>query len=134
MVRLGGGNTKSRTDKRVQTNGTDTSKWLHHVFELAFLKPEDAGDSFAENLIPNMPNVKKKKVEDFVYYVLSIYNGSKALCPHSVWYEIPSNSRTTNNGPEAFLSHYNEQFYVSYPSMFVLLDILTKMQTTTFVT
>jgi hypothetical protein len=36
---------------------TDISKWLHHFFGLAFLNPEDVGDSFAEDLIPDMPSI-----------------------------------------------------------------------------
>ena len=53
------------------------------------------------------------------------------MFPPSVWAEIPSNSRRTNNGPDAFHFHYNEQFYSSHPSMFVFLDNFTKIQATT---
>ena len=46
---------------------TDISKWLRHFFGLAFLNPEDADDSFAEDLIPDMPS--DNKVHDFADYV-----------------------------------------------------------------
>jgi hypothetical protein len=98
---------------------------------LAFLNPEDVGDSFAVDLIPDMPS--DNKVQDFADYVLSTYVDDNAMYPPSVWAEIPSNSRRTNNGPEAFNSHYNEQFYSSYPSMFVFLDTLTNIQPTTYI-
>ena len=77
------------------------------------------------DLIPNMPS--DNKVQDFADYVLSTYIDNNAMYPPSVWAEIPSNSRRTNNGPEAFNSHYNEQFYSSHPPTFVFLDTLTKI-------
>lgn len=69
---------------------------------------------------------EKERVEDFADYVLSIHIDGQALCPHSLWSVIPIYYKRITNEPKAFHSHYNEQFYVSYPSMFVLLDILTK--------
>ena len=99
--------------KEYKLNGSDISKWLHHFFGLAFLRPEDVGDSFAEDLIPfpDMPN--DKRVETFADYVLSTYIEDSALFPPSVWAEIPSTARRTNNGPEAFHAHYNEVFCVA---------------------
>jgi hypothetical protein len=48
---------------------TDISKWLHHFFGLAFLNPEDVGDSFAVDLIPDMPS--DNKVQLFADYIMS---------------------------------------------------------------
>jgi hypothetical protein len=115
--------------KEYKKNVTDISKWLYHFFGLAFLNPEDVGDNFAEDLIPGMPS--DNKVQNFADYVLSTYVDDNAMFPPSVWAEIPSNSRRTNNGPEAFHSHYNEQLYSSHPSTFVFLNTLTKIQPTT---
>ena len=58
-----------------------------------------------------MPN--DKRVETFADYVLSTYIEDSALFPPSVWAEIPSTARRTNNGPEAFHAHYNEVFCVT---------------------
>ena len=30
-------------------------------------------------------------------------------------------------------SHYNEQFYAAHPTIFIFLDVLSKIQTTTYV-
>jgi hypothetical protein len=60
---------------------TDISKWLHHFFGLAFLNPEDVGDSFAEDLIPDMPS--DNKVQDFADYVVSTYVDEAKLSPTS---------------------------------------------------
>ena len=117
--------------KEYKKNVTDISKWLYHFFGLAFLNPEDVGDNFAEDLIPGMPS--DNKVQNFADYVLSTYVDDNAMFPPSVWAEIPSNSRRTNNGPEAFHSHYNEQLYSSHPSTFVFLNTLTKIQPTIYI-
>jgi hypothetical protein len=44
---------------------------VNTFFGLAFLNPEDVGDSFAVDLIPDMPS--DNKVQDFADYVLSTY-------------------------------------------------------------
>ena len=56
------------------------------LFGLAFLKPEDVGDSFAEDLIPDMPS--DTKVEKFADYVLSTYIEDNVLFPPPVWTEM----------------------------------------------
>ena len=65
--------------------------------------------------------------------MLSTYIEDNDLFPPSAWAEIPSTARRTNNGPEEFHAHYNEQFYVSHPSMFVFLDNIIKIQATTYI-
>jgi hypothetical protein len=47
------------------------------VDTLAFLNPEDVGDSFAVDLIPDMPS--DNKVQDFADYVLSTYVDDNAM-------------------------------------------------------
>ena len=78
-----------------------------------------------------MPN--NRTVEQFSDYVLSTYIDDTALFPPSIWAEVPSFVRRTNNGPEAFHAHYNEQFYKAHPSMSVFMDTLEKIQATTYV-
>jgi hypothetical protein len=59
-----------------------------------------------------------KRIEQLSDYVLNTYiDDTTATFPTSTWSEVPSLVRRTNNGPEAFHSHYNEQFYKSHPSM-----------------
>lgn len=117
--------------KEFKKSGSDISKWLHHFFGLAFLSPEEVADCFAEDLIHDMP--KDKKVEAFADYVLSTYVDDNALFPPTVWAETPTTARRTNNGPEAFHRHYNDQFYSSHPSMFVFIDNIIKLQATTYI-
>jgi hypothetical protein len=37
----------------------------------------------------------------------------------------------TTSGPEVFHRHYNEQFLSAYPTIFMFLDVLQHIQTTT---
>lgn len=117
--------------KEYKRYGSEISKWLIHFFGLAFLDPEDVSDSFSEDLIPDMPS--NRAVEQFSDYVLATYIDDTAMFPPSTWAEVPSTVRRTNNGPEAFHAHYNEQFYNSHPSMFIFMDTLEKIQATTYV-
>jgi hypothetical protein len=47
----------------------------------------------------------------FYSFLTQKYIEDSALFPPSVWAEIPSTARRTNNGPETFHAHYNEQLY-----------------------
>jgi hypothetical protein len=49
-------NSNDRQYSLPQQYVTDISKWLQHFFGLAFLNPEDVGDIFAEDLIPDSRN------------------------------------------------------------------------------
>ena len=42
-------------------------------------------------------------------------------------------TKWTNNGPEAFHSHFNGQFYSAHPPIYVFLDVLLKQQTVTYI-
>ena len=67
-------------------------------------------------------------------YVLNTYiDDTTATFPTLTWSEVPSLVRRNNNGPKAFHSHYNEQFYKSHLSMFIFMDTLTKLQAITYV-
>jgi hypothetical protein len=54
--------------------------------------------------------------------------------PPTLWFSLPSlNAKRTTNGAELFHAHYNEQFYAVHPTIFIFLDVLSKIQTTTYV-
>ena len=52
--------------------------------------------------------------------------------PPGLWAEVPSTLKRTNNSTEAFHSHFNAQFYSAHPSSFVFMDLLQKVQATTY--
>ena len=44
----------------------------------------------------------------------------------------PEEKRTTN-GVESFRAYLNEQFYASHPTIFVFVDVLLKLKTTSYI-
>ena len=54
--------------------------------------------------------------------------------PPTLWSSLPSpNAKRITNGAESFHAHYNEQLYAAHLTIFIFLDILSKIQTTTYV-
>jgi hypothetical protein len=54
-----------------------------------------------------------------------------------LWSSLPSlNAKRTTNGAELFHAHYidyNGQFYAAHLTIFIFLDVLSKIQTKTYV-
>ena len=70
------------------------------------------------------------------YWIRSIYKGTPpdSRFPPTLWSSLPSlNAKRKTNGAESFHAHYNEQFYAAHPTIFIFLDVLSKIQTTTYV-
>ena len=106
-------------------------QWLKLAFGFPFLDPAEVEDSFVEDWMPQAPN--DERAEMFSDYVLNNYILDSAKFPPIMWAEIPSTVKRTNNGAEAFHSHFNRQFYSCHPTIFVFLDVLTKTQTNTYI-
>lgn len=94
-------------------NDTEIGKWIKYFFGLAFLSPEEVSDVFFE-LIEIAPN---NNALGFSNYVYKTYIEQNCLYPPKMWAETPSTSPRTTNGPEAFHSHYNAQFYNPHPAV-----------------
>ena len=70
----------------------------------------------------------------FSDYILENYIKADSKYPPSIWAAPPNvDSKRTTNGPESFHSHFNSQFYASHPSIFIFLNVLQKIQTTTYI-
>jgi hypothetical protein len=70
----------------------------------------------------------------FVDYVLDTYVFNVSCYPPSFWEAAPTpNSKRINNGSESFHSHYNEQFYSHHPNIYIFIDVIKKIQATTYV-
>ena len=66
------------------------------------------------------------KCHQFADYMLENYVSSDARYPLSfgqIFHEKEV------NGPEAFHSHFNGQFYSTHPSIFIFIGVITKIQT-----
>ena len=74
-----------------------------------------------------------KRVVEFADYLKKYYMTDESMFPPILWSQVPSDSKRTNNGPESFHAHYNEQFYSSHPAIYVFIDNIIKFQTTTYI-
>jgi len=92
---------------------TEIGKWIKYFFGLSFISPEEVPDVFCE-LIEIAPNSDVLNFSDYIY---DNYIQENCLFPPEMWAEIPSDLPKTTNGPEAFHSHYNAQFYSTHPSI-----------------
>ena len=51
-----------------------------------------------------------------------------------MWASVPdSNSLRTNNVPESFHVHFNAHFYARHHNIFIFLDVLQQIQTSTYI-
>ena len=109
---------------------SDIGKWLTNFFELPFLKPDEIEDYFVEDLFGEAP--QDSRCEQYADYVLNTYTTDTRF-PPTVWAEEPSETKRTNNGAESFHAHFNEQFYIHHPTIFIFIGVLTKIQATTYI-
>ncbi|XP_071173818.1 uncharacterized protein [Mytilus edulis] len=110
---------------------SDISKWLKGIFGIAFLAPDEVADCFVEDFMAVVPN--DKPCIEFADYLTDTYITDESLFPPHLWAEVPSSLKRTNNGPESFHAHYNEQFYHSHPSIYIFLDTIIKLQSVTYI-
>ena len=89
-------------------------------------------DCFIDDVMPDLPN--DSRCIAFADYIVETYVAEEARFPPELWAAVPPNEmKRTNNGPEAFHSHFNQQFYAAHPSIFVFMDVLLKLQTVTYI-
>jgi len=99
---------------------------------MSFFKPESVAECFVEDIMSDAPQDAKSL--EFADYVLENYIEDGATFLPVLWSEEPSDRRRTNSGCEAFHCHYNEQFYSPNPSIFNFIDVVKKIQSTTYIT
>ena len=112
-------------------SSNEIGKWLKHSFGLHFLRPSDVEDSFCEDVMSATP--EDHRCSKYADYLFENYVTSHSKFPPEMWAEIPSNNKRTNNAAESFHAHFNAQFYTAHPTIFVFLEVLLKLQATTYV-
>jgi hypothetical protein len=113
-------------------NESNIEKWLRSFFGLAFLDPSDVEDCFEDDIMKVLP--EDPRCISFADYILESYIVPDSRFPPTLWSSLPSlNTKRATNGAESFHAHYNEQFYAAHPTIFIFLDVLSKIQTTTYV-
>ena len=98
---------------------------------MAFLPAGELEDSFVEDYMSDIPS--DNKCEKFADYLTDNYVTTELKFPPHLWAEGPSDYKRTNNGPESFHAHFNEQFYFGHPGIYTFLDVLQKVQTTNYI-
>jgi len=110
----------------------EIGKWLPQFFGLPFLPVEEIEDCFVEDIMSEVPS--DEKCTAFADYVLDTYVSNVSRYPPSFWAAaLTPNCKRTNNGSESFHSHYNEQFYSHHPNIYIFIDVIKKIQATTYV-
>ena len=80
-------------------------------------------------LIADSPS--DNKCMKFADYILEFYIDKNSRLPPTIW-ASPDQKRTTN-GAESFHAHLNEKSDASHPNIFVCVDVLLKLQTTSYI-
>ena len=113
----------------------ELSRWLRLFFGLPLLPCGEVQEAFAEDIMADAPNSSSATL--FADYVYENYISADAQFPPSMWAQPPDLFNTvpyTNNGAEAYHSHLNAEFYVKHPNIYIFVDVLKKIQSTTYVT
>jgi len=71
----------------------------------------------------------------FADYLVQNYVTSESKFPPCMWTANSDDDvKGTNNGPESFHSHYNEKFYTAHSSIYIFIDVIKQIQSTTYIT
>jgi hypothetical protein len=105
---------------------SEIGKWMKGLFGIAFLNRDEVAGCFVEDFMSVCYD--DKRVVEFADYLTD-----ESMFPPILWLQVPSDSKRTNNGPESFHAHYNEQFYSSHPAIYIFIDNIIKFQTTTYI-
>jgi hypothetical protein len=96
---------------------SEESKWLR---------------KFLEEIISDAPG--NERCLQFADYVPAGYITDSSTFPPTLWAAVPDlTSKRTNNGPESFHSKLNVHFYASHPNISFFVDVIKKMQATTYI-
>jgi hypothetical protein len=113
--------------KEYKEKDCDIGKWLASFIGLPFLDASDIEDCLVEDLMSDMPADPRCSL--FADYILKNY-----VAFLQIFGQLPSlDSKCTTNAAESFHAHYNEQLYAAHPIIFAFLDVITKIQITTYI-
>ena len=102
---------------------------LGHFVGLAFLPTNDIEDCFVD-LMADAPLNDKCSWFDFLENYVTV----NSKFPPTIWAApLDPDTKRTTNGPESFHCHLDVQFYACHPSIFIFLDVLLKIQTTSYI-
>jgi len=112
-----------------KNKNSEIGKWLHYVFGLTFLPPDEVGNVFLE-LIAEQPI--DTKVTEFSDYLVDNYIGNDATFPTTLWAALSNDVWRTNNGSEAFNSKFKTENRSPHPNIFEFLKCVKNIQIDTY--
>lgn len=112
-----------------KNKNSEIGKWLHYVFGLTFLHPDEVENVFLE-LIAEQPI--DPRVTEFSDYLVDNYIDSDATFPTTLWAALNNNCWRTNNGSEAFNSKFKTENQSPHPNIFEFLKCIKNIQIDTY--
>lgn len=127
--------------RKIQTLGLATTykdtkseegKWLHYIFGLMYLDPEQIEDAFCD-LVSIQP--ADARLTRFADYLTDTYidHEEKATFPPRVWASATSELWRTTNACEGFHSKFNAACPSPHPNIFQFLKCLKLIQTDSYI-
>lgn len=110
---------------------SEIGRWLHYIFGLCFLNPDEVGDCYCFDLNSIQP--QDKRVERFSDYLVDNFISEDARFPPELWAQLSESIERSTNACEAFHSKFNSSFYNTHPSIFTFTDVLLTFQTDTYI-
>ena len=110
---------------------SEEGKWLSKFYGLSFLPPEDVENSFIEDIMNDAPN--NDKCLQFADCTSCIHYRFINLSIYNVGSSSRLDQQTHEQRPESFHSKLNAHFYASHPNIFLFVDVIKKMQATTYI-
>ena len=114
----------------ITNNDSEIVKWIHYIFGLLYLPPDEVGDAFAEDLMSIMP--VNEKLTNLADYLVNTYISEDATFPPQIWAALTSSTSRTTNNCEAFHSVFKKYCETPHPNINKFLDCLIGMQTDTY--
>lgn len=105
---------------------SEESKWLHYIFGLPYLNPEDVGNCFYEDFMAIIPN--QENIIQFADYIVETYIAEDSIYPPYIWAQATSSMSRTTNACESFHNHFANSFYKSHPNIFSFCEVLIEFQ------
>ncbi|KAL4108099.1 hypothetical protein QTP88_018352 [Uroleucon formosanum] len=106
---------------------SDIGKWIHYMFGLLFLNPEEVGDCYVEDLMSDCP--ENEKLQKFCDYLTDNYISKESMFPPKLWAAKSSELIRTTNACESFHSFFNKSFYSNSPPIHMWLAVVQEIQT-----
>jgi len=96
---------------------SEIGKWLHNIFGLLFLNPEDVMYFMSECPIDEKP-------QKFADYFVETYISEDCIYPPKLWALASSELTRTTNACESFHAHFKNSFYRHSRSILQWLTVL----------